>query len=51
MWSSRTPTAFETAPAMAAMVRKLVTGTVPEGDFSAVLQYVDDVDPARLVDD
>ena len=39
----------QTAPAMAALVRYLVTGSIPDGDFSAVLEYVDDVAPQRLL--
>lgn len=40
----------QTAPAMAQLVHHLLTGSSPEGDFSALLQYVDAVSPARFID-
>ena len=39
----------QTAPAIAKLARYLVTGSSPEGDFSVVLKYVDDVAPDRLL--
>lgn len=39
----------QTAPAMAQLARYLVSGTEPEGDFSAVLDFVEKISPRRLV--
>jgi len=39
-----------TSPAMARLTRYLVTGTKPEGEFSSVLQYVEELAPGRLID-
>ena len=40
----------QSSPAMARLARFLVTGATPEGDFSTVLGYIDDVAPDRLID-
>ena len=40
----------QSSPAMARLARFLVTGATPEGDFSTVLDYIDDVAPDRLID-
>jgi D-arginine dehydrogenase len=40
----------QSSPAMARLARFLVTGTAPEGDFSTVLDYIDDVAPDRLIE-
>jgi D-arginine dehydrogenase len=40
----------QSSPAMARLTRFLVTGVAPEGDFSAVLNYIEDVAPDRLID-
>jgi len=34
---------------MARLTRFLVTGVAPEGDFSTVLNYIDEVTPDRLI--
>ena len=39
----------QSSPAMARLTRFLVTGVAPEGDFSTVLDYIDDVAPDRLI--
>jgi len=39
----------QSSPAMARLTRFLVTGAAPEGDFSTVLDYIDDVAPDRLI--
>ena len=41
----------QSSPAMAKLTRYLVSGVRPQGDFSDVLQYVEEVSPARLVAD
>jgi len=39
----------QSSPAMARLTRFLVTGVAPEGDFSTVLNYIDEVTPDRLI--
>jgi D-arginine dehydrogenase len=39
----------QSSPAMARLTRFLVTDAVPQGDFSIVLNYIDDVAPDRLI--
>jgi D-arginine dehydrogenase len=39
----------QSSPAMARLTRFLVTGVAPEGDFSTVLDYIDEVAPDRLI--
>jgi D-arginine dehydrogenase len=39
----------QSSPAMARLARYLVTGAVPEPEFSPVLEYVDQVAPDRLL--
>ena len=39
----------QSSPAMARLTRFLVTGVAPEGDFSTVMNYIDDVAPDRLI--
>jgi D-arginine dehydrogenase len=38
-----------TAPALAQLTRYLVDGTHPEGDLAAVLAYIEDLSPVRLI--
>jgi len=40
----------QSSPAMARLARFLVTGAALEGDFSTVLDYIDDVAPDRLIE-
>lgn len=39
----------QSSPAMAKLARFLVTGVKPEGDFSTVLNYANDLAPERLI--
>ena len=39
----------QSSPAMARLTRFLVTGIVPEGEFSTVMEYIDEVAPDRLI--
>jgi D-arginine dehydrogenase len=39
----------QSSPALARLTRFLVTGTAPEGEFSTMLNYIDDVAPDRLI--
>ena len=39
----------QSAPAMAKLARYLVNGISPQGDFSKVLEYVEEVSPERLL--
>ncbi len=39
----------QSSPAMARLTRFLVTGAVPEAEFSTVLRYIDEVAPDRLL--
>jgi len=39
----------QTSPAMARLTRFLVTGNVPEAEFSTVMGYIDEVAPDRLL--